>query len=123
MLEKAGASAKRMGLAELEKQVRSRLGKWYFELENPKEAYLNVARYSLLQDSLRAILFSRNMSELEVMHGTERKERTIAMQKVELEKEREVKRRKGLQRDILLGVCAALVVLSLIHISEPTRPY
>jgi len=111
MLEKAGASAKRMGLAELEKQVRSRLGKWYFELENPKEAYLNVARYSLLQDSLRAILFSRNMSELEVMHGTERKERTIAMQKVELEKEREVKRRKGLQRDILLGVCAALVVI------------
>ncbi|MBP6311469.1 MAG: ATP-binding protein [Flavobacteriales bacterium] len=111
MLEKAGATAKRMGLAELEKQTRSRLGEWYFALENPNEAYLNVARYSLLQDSLRTMLFSRNMNELEVVYDTERKERTIAIQTVELEKEREVKRRKGLQRDILIGVCAALVVI------------
>jgi len=114
MLEKAANTAKTMGLAELEQQVRSRLGEWYYLLEKPQEAYLNIARYSVLRDSLRAVLFSRNMGELEVVYDTERKERTIAMQKVELEKEREVKRRKELQRDILLGVCVALVIILLL---------
>ncbi len=91
------------------------LSKSYFNINDYKNAYLFLSKYTDLNDSLINTENNKVLSELKTKYQTEKKEQQIKIQKDKIEKQQIKQEKTSLQRNfILVGLVLTLVLAVVI---------
>ncbi len=99
---------------ELESDAEVKLYSYLKEMGREAEALEHFERHITLDDSLDAIKEGELINRLEIGYETEKKERTIEVQRLRLEQESARTQAREVQRNILLGTLAALVIVGFL---------
>mgnify|MGYP003393768361 FL=1 len=102
-LERSRDLAAANGWSELEAEVQTKLYRWYKEMGRRDDALHAIERYSTLNDSLSEARFGDRIGRFEIQYETEKKERTIELQRSEMEQLELKQQRRSIQRNVLIG--------------------
>jgi signal transduction histidine kinase len=114
MIQQAISIYGEVGDLERARECESKLFQFRQEQGPPQEALSQYMRYVTLKDSLEEHKRGRSMQALEIQYETGKKEQALRMSVMELEQERGLKQRRELQRNILIGIMAALIAISVL---------
>ncbi len=106
--------ARKIGRRDEVSRSLSKLAGWYEELGDRANALQTLRTHIALSDSLTEQRFSDRMAMLEVKHETDKKERLLQLRVAELDRERAIAENRSLQRDLLLGALAFLLVAGFL---------
>lgn len=110
----AATLSRAMHSKEDEARAERKLYDYLKTLGKEREALVHFERYVALTDSLDDVKQGELINRLEIGYETEKKERKIEVQQFQLTEETIKARAKELQRNILLGTLAAVLIIGFL---------
>lgn len=110
----AAALSRAIRSIEDEARAERKLYDYLKTLGREREALAHFERYVALSDSLDRVKQGELINRLEIGFETEKKERTIEVQQLQLAQETSKARAKEIQRNILLGTLAAMLIIGFL---------
>ncbi len=86
----------------------------YYALNNYQKAFENFREYSIIKDSIFNEKTARQITELQTKYDTEKKDRLIAQQKLNLEKSKRDKKRTQIIISLLIIFLAIVAVFTIV---------
>ncbi|MEO8589276.1 MAG: sensor histidine kinase [Flavobacteriales bacterium] len=99
---------------ELESDAEDKMYHYLKKLGRDTEALAHLERHIALDDSLGAIKEGELINRLEIGYKTEKKEHIIQVQGLKMEQDKAQIRAREVQRNILLGTLAALLIVGFL---------
>ena len=99
---------------ELESAAEEKMYQYLKELGRGEDALVHLERHVALKDSLDAVKESELINRLEIGYETDKKERTIQLQQLRMEQDQARIRAREVQRNILIGTLAALLIVGFL---------
>jgi len=106
--------AERLKWPELREEAHIELHDWYDSLGRCDDALRHLQAYTTLSDSLHMARYDEQLAGSEALYGTAKKERRIAEQEQALVLADSENARRALQRNVFIGLAAALVLVALL---------
>ncbi len=106
--------AERLKWPELREEAHIELHDWYDSLGRCDDALRHLQAYTTLSDSLHLVRYDEQLAGSEALYGAAKKERRIAEQEQALVLADSETARRALQRNVFIGLAAALVLVALL---------
>ncbi|MEO1051902.1 MAG: tetratricopeptide repeat protein [Bacteroidota bacterium] len=99
---------------ELRQNASFGLYKAYEKLNQPAQSLSHFVRYTIAKDSILNEQSQKNIANLEIGYQTARKDQEIQLQKAQLGTQQAIIKQQSLQRNLLLGGVASLLIIAVL---------